>query len=66
LAGWILGHTVAGWSAVLAGIIWMGGLQLLSIGVLGSYISGIYLETKGRPNFIVKDTFGFDWHGSHH
>jgi dolichol-phosphate mannosyltransferase len=66
LTQWWLGHAVPGWIAVLAGVATMGGLQLLSIGVLGSYISGIYLETKGRPNFIVKDTFGFDWHGSHH
>jgi polyisoprenyl-phosphate glycosyltransferase len=55
-----LGHLVPGWSAALAGVVFMGGLQLVSVGILGSYISGIYLETKRRPNFIVKDTFG--WH----
>jgi dolichol-phosphate mannosyltransferase len=64
IARWCFGYAVPGWSAALAAVVWMGGLQLLSIGVLGSYISGIYLETKGRPNFIVKDTLGFDGHGS--
>jgi dolichol-phosphate mannosyltransferase len=54
-----LGFTIPGWSAALAGVVFMGGLQLFSVGVLGSYVGGIYLETKGRPNFIVKDTFGW-------
>jgi dolichol-phosphate mannosyltransferase len=59
LASYSTGSDVAGWSAALAGTLFMGGLQLFSIGILGSYISGIYFETKGRPNFIVKETFGF-------
>lgn len=59
LVGLCLGYAVPGWAAALAGVVFMGGLQLMSVGVLGSYISGIYLETKGRPNFIVKDTFGW-------
>ena len=59
LVGFGTGREVPGWSAALAGTLFMGGLQLFSIGILGSYIGGIYLETKGRPNFIVKETFGF-------
>jgi dolichol-phosphate mannosyltransferase len=59
LVGWSLGHVAPGWSAALAGVVFMGGLQLISVGILGSYISGIYLETKGRPNFIVRDTYGW-------
>ena len=51
----ILGHTVEGW-AFLAVSIWaLGGIQLLSIGVIGEYIGKIYLETKHRPKFIVAE-----------
>jgi hypothetical protein len=60
LAAWALGYSVAGWSAALAGVVWMGGLQLFATGVLGAYIGGIYFETKRRPNFIVQDTWGFE------
>jgi dolichol-phosphate mannosyltransferase len=60
LVAWALGNAIPGWSAALAGVVFMGGLQLASVGILGSYISGIYLETKGRPNFIVKDLVGWD------
>jgi glycosyltransferase involved in cell wall biosynthesis len=49
------GYTVPGW-AFLAVSIWaLGGVQLLAIGVIGEYIGKIYLETKGRPRFIISD-----------
>jgi glycosyltransferase involved in cell wall biosynthesis len=57
---WSRGQTIPGWSATMVAVLFLGGVQLLSIGVLGTYISSIFLEVKGRPNFIVKDTFGFD------
>ncbi len=54
----ILGATVEGW-AFLAVSIWaLGGVQLLSIGVIGEYIGKIYLETKRRPKFIVSEYLG--------
>lgn len=50
-----LGNTVPGW-AFLAVSVWaLGGIQLLSIGVIGEYIGKIYLETKHRPKFIVAE-----------
>jgi glycosyltransferase involved in cell wall biosynthesis len=50
-----LGNTVPGW-AFLAVSIWaLGGIQLLSIGVIGEYIGKIYLETKHRPKYIVAE-----------
>lgn len=55
----ILGYPTQGWSVMMASILFLGGMQLLTIGVLGLYINSIYLETKGRPNYIVKSTFGF-------
>ncbi len=49
------GVTVAGWSSIIVSIWAIGGLILLAIGVTGAYIGKIYLETKGRPRFIVDE-----------
>ena len=61
---WILlekyrGHNLPGWSAVMTAVLFLGGIQLLCTGLQGLYISSIFQESKGRPNYIVKDTFGF-------
>ncbi|NVN11204.1 glycosyltransferase family 2 protein [Nguyenibacter vanlangensis] len=45
---------VSGWASVMLPLLALGGLQILSIGVLGEYIGKIYLETKRRPRFIVE------------
>ncbi|MBE5778119.1 MAG: glycosyltransferase family 2 protein [Clostridiales bacterium] len=50
---WITGSTVAGWTSTLASIWMIGGIQLLSLGVIGEYIGKIYNETKRRPRFII-------------
>jgi len=50
------GVTVPGWSSLIVSIWAIGGLVLLSIGVVGEYIGKIYLETKGRPRFIIEET----------
>jgi glycosyltransferase involved in cell wall biosynthesis len=46
--------TVAGWTSIVVPIYFLGGIQLLSIGIIGEYISKIYLETKKRPRFIIE------------
>ena len=53
LISWIAGHTVTGWTSTLASIWMIGGIQLLSLGVIGEYIGKIYNETKQRPRFII-------------
>jgi dolichol-phosphate mannosyltransferase len=40
-------------------VLFLGGVQLLSIGILGTYVASIFLEAKGRPNFIIRDVQGF-------
>ncbi|MEG0792336.1 MAG: glycosyltransferase family 2 protein [Lachnospiraceae bacterium] len=50
------GDPVAGYPSMMCVIFLLGGLQLLSIGILGQYISKSYLETKNRPAYIVKET----------
>lgn len=49
-----LNHTVSGWASLSASMWGIGGLILLSVGVVGEYVGKIYLETKQRPRFIIE------------
>ncbi len=49
----IFGNTVDGWSFLTISIWFIGGLQMISIGIIGEYIGKIYNETKERPRFII-------------
>lgn len=51
-----LGKTVAGWASTVSIICFLGGIQLLSLGVIGEYVGKIYLETKQRPKYIIEKT----------
>lgn len=52
---WAMGATILGWASVMCSVWAIGGLILLSLGVIGEYVGKIYLETKGRPRFLIKD-----------
>jgi len=52
----IFGDHVDGWASTVCIVIFMGGIQLLCLGVIGQYISKMYLETKNRPHFIISET----------
>ena len=49
------GDPVAGWPSIICIIVFLGGLQLLMIGVVGAYLAKIYLETKHRPMYFVNE-----------
>ncbi len=49
------GNTVDGWAFITISIWFIGGLQMISIGIIGEYIGKIYNETKARPRFIISE-----------
>lgn len=51
-----VGGSVNGWASMIVVILFIGGLQLLCLGILGKYVAKIFLETKKRPVYIVKET----------
>ncbi len=55
LVQYLLGITVHGWASTLVAIFFMGGVQLLCLGVIGEYIGKIYNETKQRPRYIISE-----------
>ena len=52
---YVSGETIVGWTSLVVSLWFLGGLILLSIGVIGEYIAKIYLEVKRRPRFLVQD-----------
>lgn len=54
LIGWLAGKTVSGWTSLMCSIWMIGGIQLLSLGVIGEYIGKIYAEAKHRPRYIIE------------
>ena len=50
------GDPVAGWASTICIIVFMGGVQLLILGIIGQYLSKTYLETKKRPHYIASDS----------
>jgi len=49
---------VPGWTSVIVAVLFMGGVQLVSLGVIGAYLGRIFYETKGRPLYFVAERFG--------
>ena len=52
---WVEGETIIGWASLICSVWAIGGLILLSLGIIGEYIGKIYLETKDRPRFLVRE-----------
>lgn len=52
------GQPVAGWSSLIVAILFVGSLQLFVLGIIGEYLGRLFIESKGRPLFIVAETTG--------
>lgn len=55
LVGALLGNTVSGWASTTCIICFVSGVQLISLGIIGEYVGKIYMETKGRPRYIISE-----------
>ncbi len=49
----LLGSTIQGWSSVMISIYLMGGIQVMSIGIIGEYVGRVFQQSKGRPRYII-------------
>ena len=54
----LIGNTVAGWASLICVIFLLGGIQLLSIGIIGEYVGKTYMESKHRPRYIISERSG--------
>jgi len=50
------GHVISGWASVITTIVFFGGLNLIVLGIIGMYIGKLFMQSKGRPNYLIKNT----------
>ena len=56
----VLGVDMPGYASLMVSVLFLGGVQLISLGILGEYVGRILTETKQRPLYVVRETVGFD------
>lgn len=54
----IYGVDMPGYASIMVGVLFLGGIQLLTLGVIGEYLGRVYEEVKGRPLYLVRDLYG--------
>jgi len=60
LVMWVVGTPVLGWTLMFIAIMFFGGVQLISLGIIGEYVGRTYAESKGRPLYVIESRRGFD------
>lgn len=63
LVSYFTGHVVPGWTSLILSIWFLGGIQLLAIGLVGQYIGKIYIEVKQRPRYNIEKVLGSEKQG---
>lgn len=56
------GNAVSGYASIMTVMLFLGGIQLIGIGILGEYLGRVYMETKNRPRYIIKDIISHKQH----
>jgi glycosyltransferase involved in cell wall biosynthesis len=55
ILNYFFGHTTPGWTSLMFTILFLGGVQLISIGIIGEYIARLFSESKRRPHYFIQD-----------
>jgi len=58
-----MGYTVQGWATIMVGMLFLGGVQLICLGILGEYIGRIFNEIKQRPLYVIEEIYDFENEG---
>ncbi len=51
-----MGHVISGWTSIIIAIAFFGGLQLMVLGIVGLYLGKLFMQSKNRPQYIIKET----------
>jgi polyisoprenyl-phosphate glycosyltransferase len=50
------GHSISGWASVIFTVVFFGGLNLIVLGIIGVYVGKLFMQSKNRPNYLIRDT----------
>lgn len=59
----IRGTDVPGYASIMVAVLFLGGINLLTLGIIGEYLGRVLVEARGRPLYVIRDLFGFDDNG---